>query len=468
MADAKPGLGGLRMRPGLLAVPAAALTAGAVVAILGTRAIPTQAAAVLLIGASLPVLLLMIVRPHAVVAIYLLVLPLLLPWGVVAGLNAGEVLTFAMLGWGLFSLWEASDRFGAAVRALGPIVWPLAALAVVSVVSLAVNGITVFDEIAAALLKMLAFALMAMLVHVHADTPGKARTLLYAILAGGALVGAYGVVQYLAGWGYSEIYDWNRASGTFEHWNQLGGFMVLLGMPTLALAVSSPGLVRRSVFAAVFVVEMAALLLSQTLGSVLALVVGGAISIVFVVRVGWTRLLGAVLLTGAIMTSVIATNEELRDKLVNVDERVMDRLRTYAVGAAMFRDRMWFGFGSEERVTEELWFGEADYGITIFGASSSVPHNSFIEMGVEKGVFGALLFAILIAGALVVVLRHRRTLHASPHSMLYDGLVVGILAFLVQNMTNSIILHARMGIIFFALIAIIDRMGRQVAAEAAD
>ena len=47
------------------------------------------------------------------------------------------------------------------------------------------------------------------------------------------------------------------------------------------------------------------------------------------------------------------------------------------------------------------------------------------------------------------------------------GLMVGVLAFLVQNMTNTLVLHARIGIVFFALVALAARFAEQAQAEQA-
>ena len=445
-----------------------ALVAGALVALSAGAALPLRVLAICLAGLGIPAALLVLLRPHYAVGLYLAVLPLLLPWPVAAGMNAGEVFTLAMLAWGTLSLWEARDRVEPALRALGPIVWPLGLLALISAISLAVNGITAFQEIAAALLKMMVFALAAILVHIHADTPKKTTQLLHAALIGAAGVAVYAVIEYLAGWGYSEEYGTNRAAGTFEHWNELGGFMALMCMPTLAAAVRSRSLTGRLGFGAAFVLEVAALLLSQTLGSVAALILGGVLAIVFLLRFEWRKLF-AIGFTMAVGVAIaIVSSEALRDKVLNADERVMDRLRTYAVGIAMFRDRFWFGFGSEQAIVDELWFGEADYGITIFGLSSSVAHNSFIAIGVEKGFFGAVLFALLVVGALRLIARARSTLLDQRYAAWYTGLSVGMLAFLVQNMTNTLVLHARIGIVFFALIALLTRLREYGAQGAGD
>lgn len=436
------------------------LLAGAAVSAASVLGLVPQIALVLLFGAGLPALFVFTARPNFGLAFYLALLPLVLPWPVAAGLNAGEALTLGVMLLGVLSLWQAWPRVPRALVELRPVLLPLAGLAIVSVVSLLVNGIGAPEEIISALFKVLAFGVIAVLVHVHSDTPRKARRLFLAALLGAAVVALYAVVAYVLGWSYDPEYDWNRASGTFEHWNALGGFMALMSMPTLALAVSHPSPMGRLAFTVAFVLEIAALLMSLTLGSILALLVAGAFALVFLVRIGWRKVVAGGLLVSLVSGVMFVLVPALRDKVMNVDERVVDRLMTYAVGVSMFRDKFWFGFGSEQRLLDELWFGEADYGLTIFGASSSIPHNSFLKMGVEKGVFGVILFTLIIVGALRLLFRDWRLRQVSREGWLYVGTVVGVLAFLVQNMTNDLVLHARIGIVFFALIALATRFDR--------
>lgn len=437
-----------------------ATVAGALVTVLSPLGAVRQLALVLAIGLGVPALLLFLIRPHTALATYLLLLPLVMPWPIAAGLNAGEVLTLAILILGALGLWESRDRVPAALAALSSILWPLAGLAVVSLLSLLANGILALEDIASALFKMVAFAIVAILVHVHASALPRARTLLHGLLAGGAAVALYAVVAYAMGWSYTEEFDWNRSTGTFENWNQLGGFMALLAPATLGLAATSRRWSMRALLGGIFVLEIVALLLSLTLGSMLGLVLGGIFTLMFVVRIGWRRILPTLSLALMGFLVVFAVNPLLRDKIMRFDERVMDRLMTYAVGVQMFRDKFWLGFGSEQQLVDALTFGEADYGITIFGESSMVPHNSFLKIGVEKGILGVVLFTLLIVGVGRILLRHRRAFAESSWAPLYAGVVAGVVAFLVQNMTNDLILHARIGIIFFALIAIMDQLAR--------
>jgi O-antigen ligase len=443
-----------------------AVTTAAVVVVLGTLLGPgRQVAVVAAMALGLPATLLFIARPRAVLKVYLFALPLAAGGALVAGFNAGELLTLGMVGLGAVTLWSHGDRLPEALGALAPILWPLVGLAGVSLASMLVNEIYSIEGVAAALFKTLAFGLVAVLVYVYADTLAGARSLLVAVLLGGVAVAVYSIVAYLLGWSYSATYDYNRAMGTFSTWNHLGGFMALVSVPTMALASTTRRFGSRPLWLLAFLAQLVALLLSLTLGSIVAIAVAGVLAGVLIFRMDWRRLVGPALVGLAGFAVVLATNPLLREKLARIDERVVDRLRTYEVGLSMFRDQFWFGFGSPERVEWVLHMTNR-YGLTSFGNTRVVPHNSLLLMGVEKGVFGLVFFALLVGGSVWLLLRCRRAFEGTRLSLLYQGLLVGALAFLVQSMTNNLIVHARLGILYFSLVAITVRLASHAEAEA--
>ena len=62
----------------------------------------------------------------------------------------------------------------------------------------------------------------------------------------------YSVAAWALGWSYSEEFGWNRAMGTFENWNLLGGFDedMWMYLEDVDLAFRSRLLGLRTVFAA--------------------------------------------------------------------------------------------------------------------------------------------------------------------------------------------------------------------------
>lgn len=444
---------------------ALAVAAGFAVVALGQWLGPgRQPAAVAVLAALVPALFLFLARPRLVLLSYLFLLPLAVPLPVGAGLNAGEALTLVMVVLGSVALWYSRERLSLALSALAPVLWPLAAFVAVSAASSIVNDVDTVEGLIAAIFKGLAFGVVAVLVYVHADDRSSARALLLAILLGGAAVAFYSILAYLAGWSYSTTYGYNRASGTFSTWNHLGGFMALVSMPTLALAVAARKPSVKAFLLLAFVAEITALLLSLTLGSVVALLLAAAVGAVFLFRVSWRRLALSAFVAGAAFLAIWFANPLLRDKLLRIDERVIDRLRTYQVGLSMFRDQFWFGFGSPEMV-ERVLLLSTRYGVTAFGETSTVPHNALLLMGVEKGVFGLIFFSLLVGASLWLVVRGRRRFEGTSLDVLHQGLVVGALAFLIQSMTNNLVVHARLGILYFAIVALTVRFGEEAAGE---
>lgn len=440
------------------ALIALVLLSGWLVVALGDLGPDRQRALVLGIAVAVPVSLIFLARPLVGLGLYLVLLPLVYTDALVAGLNGGELLTAGVLALGFLTVTTAERRIWDGVTALWPILLPLAGLALISVVSMVANGVTELTGLVSAFLKILAFGLIALLVYLHAGTERKARLILLAILAGAFLEAVYSVGSYLMGLDYYAQYGYHRASGTFFTFNHLGAFMALLSVPTLALALGERGGWHRWPLLIGFVLEIVALLLSLTLGSVLGLLVAGFIAGVFLLRIPVRRIAAA---TGAfllVFLTVLVLNPFLQDKVTQVGGRVMDRVVTYAVGVSMLSDRFWFGFGSQSRVIEAL-LSNLEYRITPFGVSSVVAHASVLSVGVEKGIFGVVFFVLLVAGALWLVLRDRRALAGSRYAILYQGLLVGALAFLVQDLTNNLLLHSRLGILFFTVVALIAAHG---------
>ena len=436
----------------------AVATAGVVVALesLGSR---VQLMAVVVLSVGLPLLLVFLARPLRGMQLYFVLLPLMASGVTVAGLNPGEALTFGILALAIATSWPHRERTGAGLRELAPVLWPIAGLGLVSVASLLVNDVTDPAQIVSAFFKIVAFGLIALIVYVHADTVSRAKALLLAVVVGSLLEAAYSLGAFALGFSYSAFYDVARAAGTFSTWNHLGGFMALTSMPTLAYAYYTPRSTLRWGLLATFVAQIVTLLLTLTLGSILGLIVGGLFAGVVMFRIPLRRIAGAGAAFGFVFLLVFLANPSLQDKVGRIGERVVDRLITYAVGASMLGDRFWFGFGSQSRVADALFDPTGDYTITVFGESSVVPHASILSIGVEKGIFGIVFFVLLLLGVLRVLVRQRDRLRGTPELLIYQGLVVGMLAFMVQDMTNNLLLHARLGIIFFALLAVATALG---------
>jgi O-antigen ligase len=392
-------------------------------------------------------------RPEVVLGAFIFILPLLKGENAALGLNRGELATVFMLG--IASLTLATPR-----RAVDPnlrrLVLALAALGCVGALASAANHIYAPSVLAASAMKPIAWAVVSYLVYVYFDSREKLRALVLAIIASGTLVGVIGILQHVTGRAVVPPSGGPpRVDSTFEHWNQLGGFMALLAIPTLTYALSTKSPLRKTLLIAACGVQLAALLLSATLGSGVGLLVAGIVA----VRLWGPHLrLGLTLTILPLLATVVLSLlvPELADRVHLARNRATDRLSTYAAGIKLARDNPLFGTGSIGRATEEIQQNTA-YRYSRFGETSVQPHNAFISMLVQSGIF-AFLFLCWAAWLSMRLFFAMRPPPDSPDYVLHWGILLGGIAFLVQNLTNSLIIHARLGLVFFVLVASVVRL----------
>jgi O-antigen ligase len=424
------------------------------VLVASTLPFATRAVAATALVAAFSALAIWARTPAIAVGGFLFALPLLERRDVFAGLDPGELVTLILVLLGALALFLEPP---AQVRQrMQLILWALVGLAFVGGISIADNGLLNPTQVAAAVLKPAAWAIVIYLVLVYFDSESKLRGLLLTLIASGAAAGAIGVIQFVTGHAPVSPGDsLARADGTFEHYNQLGGFMALMSVPTLAYALSTRrGALKILLFTALLV-ELTALLLSGTLGSLLGLLVAALIS----VRLWSVRpVVGLVMTTLPLLAlvSLALLAPAQADRIGLVGQRANDRLRTYAAGLAVARDHLWFGTGSDERTVEEIE-NNPNYGFTRFGETGSQPHNVFLEALVITGLPGLLLLAWLVWLVLRILMASRPKPEEKDY-LLRWGIILGCIAFLVQNLTNTLLTHARIGVIFLTLVVIAARL----------
>lgn len=394
-------------------------------------------------------------RPHIVMNAYVFVLPFLVsdPEG---GVNAGEVLSVAVVAGGLPLLILRRRPVEGPIRTVAV---AFLALAAVGAVSVWVNSIVTLPNIANGIVKYLVFAAAATLLYAFNDDEKKAERLMKTLVVSAAGVALYSIFEYATGRSYFPEYGYSRASGTFEHWNQLGGYLALMSFPTIMYAAKARSLAGRAAYGLVWAVELVALLLSLTLGAVVGLAVGGIAGAILYFRRSAFKTLVAAAVGLGIVAVVWQAVPEVREKFEAADTRTEDRLATYITGMYALRDNFWIGVGAQDELLEAVLRSNR-----IGPSVSVVPHNAYLAIGVEKGIFGTVLLVIVTVAALRTVVGKRRQL-TGPNRLLVYGAGMGSIAFLTQNMTNLLLLHVRLGVIWIAVHVAAARLSGSSAAR---
>lgn len=387
-------------------------------------------------------------RPDLVIGVFVFALPLLRNTSATGLANPDRIATAALLGVGVFSLLERPT----VPTPLRSIMRALVVVAVAGVLSAVANNTAGLDNVAKLLFKPLSWAVILWLVVAHVDSSEKAVRLIRTMIFSAGAVSLVAMWQKATGHmtaSFSEGVP--RATGTFETWNELGGFMALMIAPTIAYSLAY----RNRLFMLIAAGEVASLLLSQTLGAFVAIVVAS----VFVlplrkIPVRGRITLAVVPLAGALALSIAAPGTVA--KAHQAGARAQDRLATYAAGWHVARRHPWFGTGSVQAAASDI---RAGAGATQFGYTTSVPHNAFITTLVERGILGAFALLYVAWISLRVLIGS-----GSRGRLLGAGVMLGGVAFLIQSNTNNLLNNERLGLVFLVLVVAAARLGADAEA----
>ncbi|HEX2042509.1 MAG TPA: O-antigen ligase family protein, partial [Acidimicrobiales bacterium] len=264
-----------------------------------------------------------------------------------------------------------------------------------------------------------------------ASTFDRCRSLLGALTAAGAVLGALGMAQKLFGFElasraggrprFDSLVGQVRPSGPYAAPEVFAAVLLLCLAATLCwTALRGPAAYPLGVTAAAL--EAAAIGTTLFRAAWLAAVA----VVVFVVGLRPRRPGRAVVAVAAIGVAVVAVLTRLGDSDTvskRLDDRtaVHGRMATYAVGAALFREAPLFGIGVD-RFEAASPFRARAYVQGV--ASLDHPHSSYLSVLTEQGLFGFVPFlAVSVAGWwLVHTLRRRAT---SPDDALVAAAVAG-------------------------------------------
>jgi O-antigen ligase len=331
------------------------------------------------------------------------------------------------------------------------------------------SALYAFDSLGAALTERtvyspIFFLLLGALVYVFIDHRLDARRTLETVAGAGAVMALYSLAAYavpalaFGGYGaatwYQNLGGLRATTGLFEFQNEFGGYLLLTSFTTLMVLELEAERRRRALWLAALGTEVVCLVLTLTLGALFALIVGLLIyGVLRFRRVGAVALFA--LLVGLILSLATATIPAVGVKLADVGARAAARLVTYGGGVNIVRQHLWFGIGPDQ-VLKELErnpFASA----TAFGISSHVPHNQFLLTAAELGLVGLLALVGLIASGVTPLLWGLRPRLRGTDRALWCAVVAMLVAFFEQNLTNNLLLHSRIGAMFFVVVLVLRR-----------
>lgn len=281
-------------------------------------------------------------------------------------------------------------------------------------------------------------------------TKKQINLLLYVFIIGATIASLYGLYQYVFGDVYAQAWlDSNmfedikmRVYSTFENPNVFGEYLLLVVPVITALLFTEKGWKKKIVLLAMLGINGVALILTFSRGCWLGILFGIAILAVVIDR--RFILLGIALL---LMAPFI-----LPESIIN---RFMS-IGNMGDSSTSYRVFIWMGTIA---MLKDYWISGVGLGITSFNKVYPVysynniaaphSHNLYLQLVVEHGIIGLIVFVGIIYNFFkeTIISAYKK------RNLVLVGIISGVLAFLVQSMTDHTWYNYRVVLIFWMVLA---------------
>jgi O-antigen ligase len=250
----------------------------------------------------------------------------------------------------------------------------------------------------------------------------------------GATISVVGIVQFLQGVNQQRYRP--GAEAFLGHPNATAAFLCLCILPILGLVVQERRihLMKRIT---VFLVLLLGLAFTFSRGVFLSCMIGGAFFLFDAVRSRLVRNRSAVTVVIGIVLTLIGLGGIPRFRQTAADRIISQTLLDgrqfiFSFGWSIYKQRPWFGLGAGNLKNYAL-----QYGLQVHKAEPFIPnygdlHNLYLQLAVETGLIGLLLFLGGVLCFSVILVRRKRFPNDSIEP-LYRSLWAASLAYLLAN-----------------------------------
>lgn len=402
------------------------------------------------------------IKPELMINLFILFLPLLYPYNLIFELNLAEFILSFIIPLGVLTIFISKAKSTEAYSKMKSVLIALIAFAVFNSLSVAANftsGSTL-EQIIKGVFKPLYFVAASLLIFIHFDTEKKLNKLVLSIILGSLFVCFYGLFSYFMyfmGWAYSEYLRFPRIHSTFANYNQLGGYLVLMVPFTVGYSSLLRKKIHKILIHIVILLQVINVCLCSTLGSILAL------AFAFIIFISWQENGFRLAIKWGILGTTILGFTHLffspffeRATIASVLIRARGRVITYYTALRLARYNLLFGIGSGNAWDLILETPSLTY--TQWGISIAVPHNQFLSVLAENGIFSLLSLILILFFFFRTILRKWSFIKHSKNRNLYYGMISGCVGFVIQNLSNNLLLHPRIGIFFFIFLPLLLKM----------
>lgn len=279
-------------------------------------------------------------------------------------------------------------------------------------------------------------------------------------IATGAIINIVGIVEYFKGIGYiqqSEHGVMVRIFSTLENSNNLGAFMVIYIFPLIMIALRERNRVKKAIYLLLCLLPLINIILSFSRNAWVGLVIG---CIILALTYNWRIIIALFGLGGASLFIPQVWNRvrEITDVSQN-----LSRIKLWDIALMMIKDHPIKGVGNGNyRALYEKYRMLYKNKIEYYPGQNFHPHNIFIKIQTELGIFGTIAFLAMIISIMYRLISFIKKSSDEFYKSFYKGFLASFIAFIAMNLIDNFFSAPKVIAFFWILIAVFEaRMYRE-------
>ncbi len=262
------------------------------------------------------------------------------------------------------------------------------------------------------------------------------------------IVCVYGIIGLAFSFDVDISHGIYRIQSTFENPNNFAMYLILSIFPIATLAIDTKKRKDKIIYLIITLLIIVSITLTGSRNALLGLIIGFAFLMFFY---SWKFItwVGGIGIITVFIPSVRTRILKIGDTSQN-----MSRIKLWRVALDIIRDHPILGVGNGNYSTfYQRYKGKYSY-INYNPTTNVHPHNIFLKVQCELGIFGLAVFLGLISSILFSILRFIKFVKNSFVRFYYKGFIISFVVFIMMNMIDNFFSAPKVIIYFWMFIAI--------------
>ncbi|CAB1251617.1 Membrane protein [Clostridiaceae bacterium BL-3] len=279
------------------------------------------------------------------------------------------------------------------------------------------------------------------------------KGILYCYIFISVVVGIIGIWDYASGIGViqaGESVSRLRISSTLENSNNLGAYFILIIFPMIMLAIKEKDIKRKVLYILIASIFLLNILFSFSRNAWLGFGIG-CIIIAFMYSLKFLFTLIPIGIVSFFIPQISSRLRELTDVTQNTS-----RIKIWDTAIMIIKDHSIIGVGNGnfEKACARYMYQKP--GLKTSNFVPKHPHNIFLEMQAEMGIFGTAAFVSIIISSMVKLIYFLKNVKDKFFLKFYRGFFVSFVVFILMNLIDDFFSAPKVISFFWITMAILQ------------